>query len=146
VLDDPVRHPFTGGAPSTESALRERFARQAAGRSPDGTQDRLNWLVRYCATREAVGILQATVSDHGGTAELAWVIAASRQGAGLATEAATTGRGGLHARGVPTFVAHVHPDHAASAAVTHRLGRRRPTEPLDDGEMRWVGSYAWRGA
>jgi RimJ/RimL family protein N-acetyltransferase len=57
VLDDPGLHAFTGGAPSPDSALRARFARQAAGRSPDGTQDWLNWLVRDRATREAVDTL-----------------------------------------------------------------------------------------
>jgi RimJ/RimL family protein N-acetyltransferase len=145
VLDDPALHAFTGGAPSTESELRERFARQSTGRSPDGTQDWLNWVVRDRATHQAVGTLQATVSDHGRTAELAWVIATSRQGEGLATEAATAVREALGATGVATFVAHVHPDHAASAAIARRLGLR-PTEPRDDGEVRWVGSYAPRGA
>jgi RimJ/RimL family protein N-acetyltransferase len=136
VLDDPALHAFTGGAPSTESELRERFARQSIGRSPDGTQDWLNWVVRDRATHKAVGTLQATVS--GRTAELAWVIAASRQGEGLATEAATAVRDALRADGVTTFVAHIHPGHAASAAIARRLGLQ-PTQPRDDGEVRWVG-------
>jgi RimJ/RimL family protein N-acetyltransferase len=138
VLDDPALHAFTGGAPSTEDELRERYARQSAGRSPDGTQDWLNWVVRDSATREAVGTVQATVSDHGRTAELAWVIATSSQGEGLATEAATAIRDALRADGVTMFVAHIHPDHAASAAIARRLGLR-PTSPRADGEIRWVG-------
>jgi RimJ/RimL family protein N-acetyltransferase len=136
VLDDQALHAFTGGAPSTEEELRERYTRQVAGHSPDGTRDWLNWVVRNRATNEAVGTLQATVS--GGTAELAWVIATNRQGEGLATEAATAVRDTLGAAGVTTFVAHVHPDHAASAAIARRLGMQ-PTEPRDDGEIRWVG-------
>jgi RimJ/RimL family protein N-acetyltransferase len=136
VLDDPALHAFTGGSPSTEPELRERFARQVVGHSPDGTQDWLNWVVRDRATDEAVGTLQATVS--GRIAELAWVIATSRQGEGLATEAATAVRDALRTAGIATFVAHVHPDHAASAAIARRLGLQ-PTQPRDDGEIRWVG-------
>jgi RimJ/RimL family protein N-acetyltransferase len=92
--------------------------------------------VRDRGSHEAVGTLQATVS--GRTAELAWVIATSHQGEGLATEAATAVRDVLRAAGVATFVAHVHPDHAASAAIARRLGLR-PTQARDDGEIRWVG-------
>jgi len=136
VLDDQALHAFTGGAPSTEEELRERYARQVAGRSPDGADDWLNWVVRDRATHEAIGTLQATVS--GRTAELAWVIATSRQGEGLATEAATAVRDVLRSAGIATFVAHVHPDHAASAAIARRLGLQ-PTQPRDDGEIRWVG-------
>jgi RimJ/RimL family protein N-acetyltransferase len=136
VLDDRALHAFTGGAPSTEEELRERYARQVAGRSPDGADDWLNWVVRDRGSHEAVGTLQATVS--GRTAELAWVIATSHQGEGLATEAATAVRDVLRAAGVASFVAHVHPDHAASAAIARRLGLR-PTQARDDGEIRWVG-------
>jgi RimJ/RimL family protein N-acetyltransferase len=137
-FDDPALHAFIGGAPATEQELRERFARQLAGHSPDGTQDWLNWVVRDRATRDAVGTLQATVSDKGTTAELAWVVATSRQGEGLATEATTAVRDALRTDGVATFVAHIHPAHAASAAVARRLGMQ-PTQPRDDGEIRWVG-------
>jgi RimJ/RimL family protein N-acetyltransferase len=138
VLDDPALHAFTGGAPSTEHELRERFARQTAGRSADGTQAWLNWVVRDRAAHDVVGTLQATVHDHGRAAELAWVVATSRQGEGLATEAATAVRDALRVKGVATFVAHIHPDHAASAAIARRLGLQ-PTEPREDGEIRWVG-------
>jgi RimJ/RimL family protein N-acetyltransferase len=136
VLDDRALHAFTGGAPSTEEELRERYARQVAGRSPDGADDWLNWVVRDRGSHEAVGTLQATVS--GRTAELAWVIATSHQGEGLATEAATAVRDVLRAAGVATFIAHVHPDHATSAAIARRLGLR-PTQARDDGEIRWIG-------
>ena len=135
VLADPALHAFTGGAPSTEDELRERFARQSIGRSPDGAQAWLNWVVRDRATADAVGTFQATVG--GRTAELAWVIATSRRGEGLATEAATAVADALRADGIATFIAHIHPEHAASAAIARRLGMR-PTQARDDGEIRWV--------
>jgi len=136
LLDDPALHAFTGGEPSTEAQLRVRYARQVAGHSPDGTAGWLNWVARDRATRTPVGTTQATLSETG--AELAWVIATSRQGEGLATEAATAAMDWLRGRGVTTFVAHIHPDHAASAAVARHLGLS-PTDERRAGEVRWVG-------
>jgi RimJ/RimL family protein N-acetyltransferase len=135
-LDDPALHAFIGGAPSAEEELRERYARLAAGQSPDGAEDWLNWVVRDRATGDPVGTIQATVRDVKRHAELAWVIVTSRQGQGLATEAATAVRDALRAAGVDTFIAHIHLDHAASAAVARRLGMR-PTRSRVDGEVRW---------
>jgi RimJ/RimL family protein N-acetyltransferase len=141
VLADPALHAFTGGQPADEDELRARFARQAAGRSPDGAQGWLNWVARDRATHAPVGTVQATVTDDAGvrTAALAWVVATSRQGEGLATEAARGARDWPREQGVTRFVAHVHPDHAASAAVARHLGLA-PTAERRDGEVRWVGS------
>jgi RimJ/RimL family protein N-acetyltransferase len=140
VLADPALHAFIGGQPSSESELAARYARQAAGRSPDGRQGWLNWVVRGRETREAVGTVQATIFDgeDGRSAELAWVIATMHQGQGLASEAATAARDWLRARGIEVFVAHIHPDHVASGAVARRLGLEA-TDRRQDGEVRWVG-------
>jgi RimJ/RimL family protein N-acetyltransferase len=141
VLADPELHAFTGGQPADEDELRARFARQAAGRSPDGAQRWLNWVARDRATHAPVGTVQATITDDAGvrTAALAWVVATSRQGNGLATEAARAARDWLREHGVTRFVAYVHPDHGASAAVARHLGLAA-TDELRDGEVRWVGS------
>ena len=86
-----------------------------------------------------MGTVQATISDgdDGRTAELAWVVATSRQGEGLATEAAGAAMDWLRARGVTQFVAHIHPDHGASAAVARHLGLAA-TDARQAGEVRWV--------
>jgi RimJ/RimL family protein N-acetyltransferase len=141
VLADPALHAFTGGEPADEDGLRARFARQAVGHSPDGAQGWLNWVARDRATHAAVGTIQATISDDQGVrgAALAWVVATSRQGEGLATEAAGAARDGLRERGVARFVAHIHPDHDASAAIARHLGLAA-TDERHDGEVRWVGS------
>jgi RimJ/RimL family protein N-acetyltransferase len=141
LLADRALHAFTGGQPADEDELRARFARQAAGHSPDGSQGWLNWVARDRATRAPVGTVQATITDDedGRTAALAWVVATSRQGEGLATEAARAARDCLLDRGVTRFVAHIHPDHAASAGVARRLGLAATGE-RSDGEVRWVGS------
>src|SRR5438309_27025 len=55
-------HTFTGGSPADEAALRDRYARQLRGHSPDGLATWLNWMVRRRDTRELVGTVQATVT------------------------------------------------------------------------------------
>jgi RimJ/RimL family protein N-acetyltransferase len=141
VLADPALHAFTAGQPADEHELRARFTRQAAGQSPDGTQGWLNWVARDRATHAPVGTVQATITDddEARTAALAWVVATSRQGEGLATEAARAAQHWLRGRGVTRFVADTHPDHGASAAVARHLGLAA-TDERRGGEVRWVGS------
>ena len=55
LLDDSDLHVFTGGAPETLEQLTARYARQVRGRSADGSQQWLNWIVRRADTGEAVG-------------------------------------------------------------------------------------------
>ncbi|WP_137754776.1 GNAT family N-acetyltransferase [Agrococcus sp. SGAir0287] len=136
-FDDVALHAFTGGAPATADELRSRYARQVAGRSPDGSQLWCSWMVRD-ASRVLVGTVQATVAGDGSTAEVAWVVATDHQGRGIATEAAVALAAWLRARGVHELVAHVHPEHAASVAVARAIGLA-PTTTIVDGEVRWVG-------
>jgi RimJ/RimL family protein N-acetyltransferase len=128
-------HTFTGGSPADEAALRDRYVRQLRGYSPDGSATWLNWMVRRRDTGELVGTVQATVTVE--AAELAWVVSVPHQGSGFAREAAGAMAGWLRDRGIRRFTAHVHPDHAASAAVARGLGLS-PTDELVDGEIRWA--------
>ena len=84
---------------------------------------------------ELVGTVQATVA--GDSAELAWVVAVPHQGRGYAREAALAVRDRLRDAGVARFTAHIHPEHAASAAVARSLGLS-PTSTVVDGEIRWT--------
>ncbi|MER5551063.1 GNAT family N-acetyltransferase [Streptomyces sp. NPDC002793] len=134
VLSDPALHTYTGGAPEDADALRARYERQAAG-SPDPAELWWNWVLRVRGDGSLAGYVQATV--RGERAEVAWVVGTRWQGSGYAKE----GAGGLvrHLldRGsVRTVVAHVHPDHGASAAVAAAAGLR-PTGEQVDGEVRW---------
>jgi RimJ/RimL family protein N-acetyltransferase len=140
VLNDEALHTFTGGEPETEAELRRRYARQAAGQSPDGSAGWLNWVLRERATRAPVGTVQATIAGDG-TAALAWVVGTEHQGQGLATEAAQAVMAWLREQGIARFAAHIHPDHAASAAVARRLGLK-PGARRSDGEVRWEGEIA----
>ena len=134
VLDDSSLHAFVGGE---LAELRGRYRRQVVGRSPDGSQRWLNWLVRG-ENAEALGTVQATVSEKEDelTAEVAWVIGTAHQGQGYAGEAAEVLVTWLQQQGVQTLIAHVHPEHEASMAVARAIGLA-PTETVLDGEIRW---------
>ena len=133
-LDDDRLHTFTGGRPAAEEELRDRFTRQVAGRSPDGGETWLNWVLRRRDTGESIGTVQATVV--GASAQLAWVVAVPHQKAGYAREASLAVRDRLRDDGVTRFSAYIHPEHAASAAVARALGLG-PTGTVVNGEIRW---------
>ncbi|MFJ5303733.1 GNAT family N-acetyltransferase [Streptomyces sp. NPDC088350] len=133
VLSSPALHTFTGGAPLTPAALRTRYERLVAG-SPDPAVSWLNWVLRLRTEARLTGTVQATVT--GSEAEIAWVVGAPWQGRGLASEAARGLVSWLEEQAVPTVVAHIHPDHQASAAVATAAGLT-PTDEWQDGEVRW---------
>ncbi|MFJ6440903.1 GNAT family N-acetyltransferase [Streptomyces sp. NPDC091649] len=137
VLADPALYGLTGGGPPEPAALRARYERQCAG-SPDPGELWWNWVLRVRADGNLAGYVQATV--RGRRAEIAWVVGTPWQGRGYASEAARGLAAHLaSAGGVRALVAHIHPEHAASAAVAEAAGLR-PTGEWEDGEQRWAGS------
>jgi RimJ/RimL family protein N-acetyltransferase len=136
VLSGDALYTFTGGTPPTLGELRARYARQAAGRSPDGHEEWRSWIIRE-HDGTAVGYVQATIVDDGTRAEIAWVVGLGWQGRGYAAEAASALVGWLGSRGVTAIEAHIHPAHIASAAVARRAGLRR-TGRFKDGEELWL--------
>ncbi len=138
VLADPELYAFTGGFPPDSDQLRERYRQQLVGRSADGTQGWLNWVIRRRDDASAIGYVQATVEEApaGPIAEVAWVVGSGHQGQGFAREAAPAMVSWLRDQGVSLVVAHVHPGHAASEAVARAVGLA-PTATLVDGEVRW---------
>ncbi len=136
VLSGDALYAFTGGSPPGLTELRARYTRLAAGRSPDGREEWRNWIIRREPDRAAVGHVQATIVDEGARAEIAWVVGLDWQRQGFASEAARAVVTWLDARGVTSIQAHIHPGHAASAAVARSAGLR-PTVRLDGGEQVW---------
>ncbi|MFF2775071.1 GNAT family N-acetyltransferase [Streptomyces sp. NPDC058052] len=139
VLGDPALHVFIGGTPESPEELRARYVRWEAGAPEPGTTW-CNWVVRAREDGRLVGTVQATVTGNGEGAEVAWVVGTAWQGRGYASEAARALVGWLRPR-VRTVVAHVHPEHAASAAVARAAGLV-PTGEVHDGEERWESPEA----
>ncbi|GAA4019378.1 GNAT family N-acetyltransferase [Streptomyces plumbiresistens] len=134
VLSDPALHAFIGGTPDSLGALRARYERLVAG-APDPGVSWCNWVLRPREDARLVGTVQATVTGRH-TAEIAWVVGTPWQGRGFASEAARALVEWLGRVPVRTVVAHVRPDHLASAAVAAAAGLA-PTEEEQDGERRW---------
>ncbi|MGW1076180.1 GNAT family N-acetyltransferase [Streptomyces sp. NPDC002537] len=137
VLSDPALHTFIGGTPDTPQALRSRYRRMTAG-SPDPAVSWLNWVIRLHDESCLTGTVQATVtpSGPGPVAEIAWVVGTAWQGRGIATEAAQGLVAWLGRQPVHTVIAHIHPEHRASAAVATAAGLT-PTDEWHEGENRW---------
>jgi RimJ/RimL family protein N-acetyltransferase len=134
-LADPGLHAFIGGAPLSPQDMRARCERLVAG-SPDPAVSWCNWVIQLRDPGCLVGTVQATISADGPTAEVAWVVGRPWQGQGIATEAARALVGWLGQRSVPAVIAHIHPDHQASAAVAAAAGLT-PTDERHEGEIRW---------
>ena len=133
VLSAPELYAFIGGRPPTLGELTEQYRRQVVGRSVDGHEEWLNWIVRVDGI--AVGYVQATV--HEGTrAVVAWVIGAPWQGRGYASAAATELVALLRGRGVRRIEAYIVPGHVGSEQVAARIGLS-PTGRLSEGEQLW---------
>jgi RimJ/RimL family protein N-acetyltransferase len=138
VLADETLHEFMGGRPESVDELRARYRRQARGVSDDGDERWFNWVLRRRDTRALAGTVQATVLRDGDRviAEVAWVVGIEHQRQGLAREAAVAMALWLRSEGATVLVAHVHPDHDASAGVARALGLQ-PTDVVEDSETRW---------
>jgi RimJ/RimL family protein N-acetyltransferase len=133
VLADPALHTFIGGTPYSPEALLARYERLVAG-SPNPSERWLNWVIFVRDEGRLVGTVQATVANQ--TAEIAWVVGTPWQGRGIATEATRGLVDWLSTQPVHTVIAHIHPDHHASAAVATSAGLTA-TDKLHDGEVRW---------
>ena len=85
VLSDPAIYEFENQAPASIAALQRRFELLESRRSPDGSEQWLNWVVRV-ASDELAGYVQATVLK-GGQAYVAYELASRFWRRGIATEA-----------------------------------------------------------
>jgi RimJ/RimL family protein N-acetyltransferase len=140
VLEDPRLHEFVGGRPASLDELRAQYRRFVAG-SPDPNERWLNWIVRLGVDARPVGTVQATITldanGNASTAHVAWVIGGPWQRRGYGSEAARALVEWLRRHDTTVVLAHVHPEHRASAAVATRAGLR-PTPEAVDGEEVWV--------
>ncbi len=137
LLGDPALYTFIGGRPPDLPELTRRFERLEVGSSGDGTAVWRNWVVRLRSDGAAIGYVQATIATTTGVADVAWLIGTRWQGLGYAREAARGMAAALASAGATGLVAHVHPEHRASAGVARALGLA-PTGRTVDGEDEWA--------
>jgi RimJ/RimL family protein N-acetyltransferase len=137
VLADPDLYAFTRDEPPGLSELRARYERWSKG-SPDPAVSWLNWVIWLRADDCLAGTVQATITCDGGrgVAEVAWVVGRPWQGRGIATEAAHALVSWLRTKPVSLVIAHIRPDHGASACVAAAAGLT-PADHWQDGERRW---------
>jgi ribosomal-protein-alanine N-acetyltransferase len=88
IMSDPLLYEYVDVAhrPATADALRERIARNASGKSPDGSQDWLGWVVKN-ELGHIIGYLTATIHQDG-DAHIAYGIGSPFWGKGYARHAA----------------------------------------------------------
>lgn len=121
VLSDPAIYEWLDyGAPASVEYLQALYARLEAGRSPDGNEVWLNFLVRVKGG-QAIGTVQATVHP-GHKTYVGYVLASAYWGKGYAAEAMTALLTHL-AREHPTQVtiAVIEEGNVRSAALLRRL-------------------------
>lgn len=123
LLDPAIYRYLDYGPPASVEALYDLYMRLQAGRSDDGSEVWLNWLLRlHAGHRKAIGYVQATVTP-GSQAFVGYVVASSHWSHGYAAEAMTAMLEHLStAHPVPVIRAVVEIDNARSIALLQRLG------------------------
>lgn len=140
-LADPDLYLHIGGEPPSVEDLRATIGHYIEGPGEPGEAWH-NWAIRVADAGDGagratvIGQLQATVRDHGRSAEIAWIVGTPWQGNGYATEAAQWLVDWLTEAGAEEIVAHVAPANVASARVAAKACLE-PTDEVDDGEIVW---------
>lgn len=112
-----------GDPPTSVSALRERYAQLERGRSADGQQQWLNWIVRL-QSGQCAGFVQSTIYPAQ-SADFAFAFAPCYWGRSVAFEACRAALPWLAAeRGVTSLFATVDPRNVRSVGLLVRLGFR----------------------
>ena len=121
-MSAPEIYDYTPGKPpASVSALRERYATLARGRSADGRERWLNWVVRLPAG-QCAGYVQATIHPQG-TGDFAFVFAPDHWGKGIAFEACQAVLPWLaREAGVAALYATADPRNGRSLRLLERLG------------------------
>lgn len=124
-LADPTLYRFIPQEPQADAAaLRARFERLAARRSPAGDQAWLNWAIRLPDDGYA-GLVEATVAGTG-AADIAYFVFRWCQGRGIGRQAVGAVVGALAAEPAVTAIgASIDTCNAASVALVEALGFER---------------------
>jgi|SRR5579883_1743414 len=104
--------------------MRDAFARLESRRSKDGREYWLNWAIEEKITKNVIGFVQATVDEAISEAGIAYILARSSWGAGLASDAVSAMLVHLKAIGVPAFFATVDSANLRSTRLLESFGFR----------------------
>jgi RimJ/RimL family protein N-acetyltransferase len=125
LLSDDAIYEYENEPPASLDALRSRFERLESRRSPDGSQQWLNWVIRLRSgdgSGDLAGYVQATVHADG-RAAVAYVLGSRYWGRGIATEAVRLMMGELAAQhGATRFIAILKSVNKRSYRLLERLG------------------------
>jgi ribosomal-protein-alanine N-acetyltransferase len=110
--------------PADVRTLEERYRLLAGRRSPDGTEEWLNWFARDKSGGEYVAMIQLTIRPHS-SAYLAYFTFAAQWRRGYAYEACRAAIHYLIGRGVEQIVAEIDTRNVASIRLVEKLGFRR---------------------
>ena len=142
LLSDPALYEYESEPPASLEVLRSRFRRLESRRSPDGSQQWLNWVIRR-DSGDVAGYVQATV--HGdGRAAIAYVLGSRYWGKGMATTAVRAMMDELAARhGATRFIAILKAANGRSLRLLERLdfaagNATRECVALEDDELLMV--------
>ena len=106
--------------PESIASLQQRYVQLERGRSANGRERWLNWIVRL-GSGQCAGYVQATVHP-GSTADFAFVFAPEHWGRGIATEACRAALPRLSGFAVRTVFATVDSRNSRSIRLLERLG------------------------
>ena len=125
LFHDPDLHHFVPFEPISLEKQKERCARWAKRRSPDGTEIWLNWAGRDKASGQVIAHFQAGVRENG-VASIGYLVARAFQGKGYATEGLQTVFRFLHeAMGVSEIKAWSDSRNEASHRLAKKLGMKQ---------------------
>lgn len=116
VLSDPAIYEFENEPPQSVEWLRNRFQYLERRASPDGSEQWLNWVVRY--EGNLIGYVQATLLADG-TASIAYEFCSAYWGKGLAQQAV---RGMMEELNAPKLTATFKSANFRSRRLLERLG------------------------
>ena len=131
--------------PPSVDALRRRYETLSAGKSPDGSEHWLNWMLFLRATGEAIGYYQATVRPAG--CSIAYIINPAFWRRGYAAEAGRAIIPHLFERyAIPAVTAEIDRRNDASIELAGRLGLSLVRHDVDSGDGIFeITRSAWLG-
>jgi len=153
-LVEPLQHPelyrFIPTSPLPLEQLRKRYAFLQGGRSPDGKEKWLNWVLFQRSDGAPIGTFEATVRENG-EADVAYAIFPPHWRQGFAREAGAAVIEHLRSEhGVRSFGADIDTRNVASIALVESLGFTRvrvtPNADFFRGESSDEVRYELRGA